>query len=96
MSDLDDLMKHIEEELEDIWKSVQTARDEVKLQAHLAKAEAKDELESIEHKFEEYSGKMKLVKEEVARENEEVFDAARKLGKELLNSYDKIKGILSK
>jgi 3-methyladenine DNA glycosylase Tag len=96
MSELEDLMKHIEEELEDIWENVQTVRDEAKLQAHLAKAEVKDELESLEHKFDEYSGKMKLVKEEVARENEEIFDAARKLGKELLNSYQKIKGLLNK
>jgi chromosome segregation ATPase len=95
MSDIDDLLEHLREELEDIWESVEFVRDEAKVQANLARAEIKDEWSELEEKFSEYKKKMNLVREEVARDNDEIYDAARMLGKELLNSYGRIKGILA-
>jgi len=96
MGDLDDLLEHLRKELDDIWESVEQLRDEAQVQANLAKAEVKDELELLEKKYEEYKGKMKLVREEINHENEEILDAARSLGQELSNAYRKIKDILSK
>lgn len=95
MSDIDELLTYIRDELEDINESVEHLRDEAKLQLHLAKAEVKDEWDTLEEKFSDYQHKMKLVREELARDNDEVFDIARTLGKELLNRYERIKGIIA-
>lgn len=95
MSDIDELIDYIRSELEDIWESVEQARDEAKVQLHLAKSDAKDQWQHLEHKYNDYMRKMHDVRQEVARDNDEVFDTARVLGKELLNSYGRIKGILA-
>jgi len=95
MSDFDDLLDYMRSELEGIRESVEQVRDEARVQLHLAKSEAKDQWQELEKKYGEYSQKMTLVREEIAEDNEEVLDAARVLGKELLNSYERMKGILA-
>lgn len=95
MSDVDELMEYIRDELEDINQSVEFLRDEAKLQLHLAKADVREEWDALENKFSDYQHKMELVRDEIARDNDEVFDIARTLGKELLNSYERIKGIIA-
>ncbi len=95
MSDIDDLLDYIKSELQEIWECVEQARDEARVQMHLAKAETQNEWQNLEPRYNEFAQQMRKVREELERDGEEILDATRVLGKDLLNSYDRIKGILA-
>ncbi len=88
MSDLDDKM-------EDILKKLKTERDELRLQMHLLKAEAKDELEDVEKHWEKLESRMKRVGESAADSGEDIGAAGKQLAEEIGNAYRRIRKSLS-
>jgi len=83
MVDKDDIAK--------LWQDVKTIRDELRVQAHLAKAEMKDLWVELEGKWHEFEPKAKQVAGATAEASKDVGAAAKDLGKEILAGYERIK-----
>ncbi|MBL6691723.1 MAG: hypothetical protein ISP91_15175 [Pseudomonadales bacterium] len=77
-----------EDEFERIFEELRTARDELRVQMHLAKAEIRDEWEEeLEPKFHEAERKL----EEAAEETRQVVNV---IAEELMDAYRRIKARL--
>jgi SMC interacting uncharacterized protein involved in chromosome segregation len=85
-----DLGAKIETELE----SLRQTRDELRVQIHLAKAEAKDRFEQLEKKFSDAEGKVKFIAREAQEPLEDVRDAALQLLREIRSGYKHIRDAL--
>jgi len=69
-------------------------RDAIKVQLHLAKAEAKQEWEEMEQKLEHLRAKAKVVGNETQDASQDVFEAAKLLAEEIKRGYDRIRKML--
>lgn len=85
-----DLSAKIEAELE----SLRRVRDELRVQIHLAKADAKDAWEKLEHKFSEAENKVKFVAREAQEPLEDVREASLDLLREIRSGYNRIRDAL--
>ena len=83
---MDDLKKLIDD--------LKQQRDEINLKLHLAKAEVRDEWDTLETKWEEVKGKMSAVNEVASQTKESVTAAAGLLADEIKQGYDRIKKAL--
>jgi len=79
-------MNDFEQLLEDVKK----ARDEIRLQLHLASMEAKDEWDELEHKWDRFSAKA-----DMETSYEGVSDALSGLGEELKQAYRRFRNALT-
>jgi hypothetical protein len=84
---MSDLKDRIDEELE----GVRQARDELRVQMHLAKAEAQDLWAQLEEKFEKAEGHAKQIAGAADRPLHDVADAAKLLIQEIRDGYKEIK-----
>ena len=66
-------------------------RDELNVQMHLAKAEARDEWRRMEEKWKHFHGKATAVGEVAADSSKDVEAATRILGEELKKGYVRIR-----
>ena len=82
--DFEDRMKEMLDEL-------RTERDHMKVQIHLAKAEAKAEWSEIERQWEDFSAKSERVMDEAAEASKDTLQALKLLGEEIRKGYDRIK-----
>ncbi len=78
-------------DLEELLGSFKQQADELRLQLHLAKAEARDELEALEKKVEELKQKAEIVRREAGEASEDVLEAAKLLAEEIKNGFDRIR-----
>jgi len=85
-----DVGDRIEEELEGLRR----VRDELRVQMHLAKADAKELFEKLEHKFDEAEAKVKFVAKEAEGPLNDVRDAAGLLLTEIRDGYRQIRDAL--
>ena len=85
-----DLGKRIDDEVEDLRR----LRDELRVQMHLAKAEAKGLWEDMEQRFSEVEGKAKQVAREAEGPLEDIGEAARLLAEEIRSGYRRIRELL--
>lgn len=69
-------------------------RDEIRVQLHLAKAEAKDEWERLETQFDHVRGKLQVVGREAGKAAEDVGAALRLAVQELLHGYERVRKLL--
>lgn len=83
-----DHANRIEAELE----ALRRARDELRVQAHLAKAEAGELWEELERKFHDAEAKVKLVLREAEQPAADLADAAREVLEELRQGYRRLRG----
>jgi archaellum component FlaC len=81
-------------ELSVLMDDVKRQRDEIRVRLHLAKAEAKDEWERLEAKFERVRGKMGVVGKEAGKAAEDVGAAIRLAVEELKRGYERVRKIL--
>jgi len=84
-------MTSTKQELEKLMATLAQQRDELKLQMHLAKAEAKDEWNDLEGKWEQAQGKLGEVQTAAGESLEDVRAAASLLAEEIRNGYDRIR-----
>ncbi len=75
------------------FEGVRRARDELRVQAHLAKAEARDLWKDLEHKFQDAESKVKLVLREAEGPAEDIADAAGQLLRELRDGYRRLRDL---
>lgn len=82
-------------EFDRIREGLLLQRDELKVQAHLARLEALEEWRDAEHKLEELESRLKGVTDEVREASEDVWASARTLGDDIRIAYDRIKAKIS-
>ena len=75
-------------------ETLKTLRDELRVQMHLAKNEAKDRFEGAEKSWHELEGKLKLIGRESRDSLHEVGEAARYLADEIRDAYKHIRDLL--
>lgn len=85
---------YLKAELIELLETLKKQRDELHLQAHLAKAELKDEINELEQKFKELQGKRGLLKDEISQTSEEAMKAIKSLGNELHTGYQRLKKLI--
>ena len=82
------------DELKGLADRLRQDRDELILQLDLAKMEARDEWEELEGKWQDFTGKMKVVREEAADASGEVREAAKLLAEEVKEGYARIRKLM--
>ncbi len=80
--------------LDALLESFKQQADEIRLQMHLAKAEARDEWEDLEQKLEELKAKADVVRKEAGEASEDVLEAAKLMAEEIKNGFDRIRKFL--
>ena len=81
-------------EIDVILQGIKQQRDELKLQLHLAKAEARDEWEKTERKFEQFKSKADVVRHEMGDASGDVLAALKLTAEEIKKGYDRIRKTL--
>lgn len=81
-------------DLSKLVDEVQQQRDELRVQLHLAKAEAKEEWEHLEVKWDALRGKAGVVGREAGKAAREVAAALHLAAEELKRGYERIRQLL--
>ena len=87
-------MSDLKENLQELAAELRQTRDELRVQMSLAKAEAKEEWEELEEKWDHFRTRMKPVEDAVGESASEVGDALVALGKELKKGYQRVRDAL--
>ena len=66
-------------------------RDELKLQLHLGKADAREAFEGLEKRWQHLEGKLKLLREASKEDLGEIREAAKLLAEEIRDGYRHLK-----
>lgn len=78
-------------DLEKLVASLKQQRDELSLQLHLAKAEARDEWNELEGRWERMRGKLEQARQVAGETGQEVGAAASLLAEEIARGYERIR-----
>jgi hypothetical protein len=81
-------------DLDRLVAQLQTQRDELKVKLHLAKADAKDEWEKLEKKWEHLRGRMDVIGAEAKDAGKDVLTATRLVAREIKDGYERIRALL--
>ena len=92
----DDTITNIKAECSELLHKLEQERDELKLQMHLAKAEALDEWERMEKKWHHFQGKAAAMGDAAAESSKDVGAAVGILGEELKHGYQHIREAIAK
>ncbi len=87
-------VQNIQRELSHLAETLKRERDELRLQAHLLKADLADEWHALEHRFEHFEQKAARVGHVASDAAHEVGAAARLVGEEISRGYAKIRASL--
>lgn len=79
------------DELRELAAKLEQQRDELRVKVALAKAEAGDEWDELEEKWERLKGKMRAAGDEADEASEDVKAAAAMLMEELKKGYERIR-----
>lgn len=81
-------------DLERLADELKEQRDELRLKLHLAKAEARDEFDRLEKRWENVRGKLGVITKEAGAASKEVGEATRLLLHELKAGYQRIRELI--
>lgn len=87
-------MENMKKKMDEIKADIEQIRDEIKLKAHLGKAEAKDELEELEKKWDSFLSKYKPLADEVGKTADNTGAAFSAAADELKAGYKRIRKLL--
>ena len=87
----EETLNDLKAEIAALLEKLKYERDELKLQIHLAKANAHDEWERMEGKWDTFHDKAAAVGETAADASKDVAAATRILGGELKKGYERIR-----
>jgi hypothetical protein len=86
----DDWRKRLDDEAE----TLRRMRDELRVQAHLGAAEARERWDKLEERWGHLEGKLRLLGQESKESLEEVGEAARLLAREIRDGYQRLKKLV--
>ena len=78
-------------DIDALLEGLQQQRDEIKVQLHLAKAEARDEWREAEKKLQQLKAKADRVGKETGAASKDVFEAAKLMADEIKRGYERIR-----
>jgi len=81
-------------ELKGMIEQLETQRDELRVRLHLAKAEAREEFERLEKRFDHIRGRVGVLTREMGEVSKDVGEAARLVLGELKNGYQRIRELM--
>lgn len=84
-------MAEVEQKLAELKADLRQARDELRVQMHLAKADARDEWDRLESQWDEFEKKMDNVEDAAEDAAEDVGKALSALGEEIKAGYQRIR-----
>ncbi len=87
-------MENIKKIMEEVEANIEQLRDEIKLKAHLGKAEARDELEKLEEKWKQLQEKYQPVADEIGNTAEKAAVGLTAAANEIKEGFKRIKEIL--
>jgi SMC interacting uncharacterized protein involved in chromosome segregation len=87
-------MAETRHDLDRMVAELQTQRDELRVRLHLAKAEAKEEWEKLEKKWDHLRGRLEVVGREAKDASKDVLTATRLLAREIKEGYDRVRTLL--
>ena len=73
------------------WEKLKTERDEMMVQAHLARAEFRDEWEEVEEKWQKAEQKLSHIQDQAIETTAEMQSSAKVIMEEISSAYDRIK-----
>lgn len=80
--------------LDKLFSEIEQDRDRLNLQAHLLKADAKDEWDKVEKKWHQFKGNTQHVGHEAKEASKDLLAATQLLGEEIKAGYKRIIGSL--
>ena len=87
-------MGSIKDELNQEFETLRTLRDELRVQANLGAAEAKDLFESLEHKWSQAEAKLRVLEGESREVIDNVGDALGVLRDEIRDGYRSLRNLV--
>jgi predicted nucleic acid-binding Zn-ribbon protein len=84
-------MSNLSKAIDDEVAALTRLRDEVRLQLHLGKAEAKDAFDQLEARWPEVEAKAAAVRDASSEGAHDVAEVARNLAHELRSSYEELR-----
>lgn len=84
----------LEDKFKKLTADLKTERDVLRLRAHLLKAEAREELDELEDKWQHFESKMGRVGASAKKSAQEIDAATKQLGEELASAYRRLKDSL--
>lgn len=81
----------IKTEIEKTKDALQQQRDEIRVQIHLAKLEAKEEWETTERKFHTLENKIRDITLDASEASKDVLASAKQLVDDIQDAYERIK-----
>jgi hypothetical protein len=85
----------LQTDLRKLYDELRTQRDELVVKLHLARADARDEWEALEKKWQHAKAKMGVVGREAGEVAEDVGEAARGVLEELKKGYARLRTLMS-
>lgn len=79
------------EKLEDLFEDLKQQRDELRVQMHLAKTEAKQEWDKLEDKWEDIRPKLDKIKDHTTDASKEAWSALELAGEAIKKGYQRIR-----
>lgn len=80
----------MKQEFDQLLEKLSAQRDEVNLQLHLASMEAKNEFSQAEEKWEQVKQKASEIADDSVETTDEFISAAKVVGEELIEAYQRI------
>ena len=78
-------------DIEDFWEKLKTQRDEMRVQAHLARAEFREELEELEQKWQKAEQAFDRLQDEAVETTAEMQQSAKVVMEEIGKAYERIR-----
>ena len=84
----------VKEEIEELAAELKQRRDELRVQLHLAGADAKDGWEELEKKWGHFEAKSVQFRAEAKDAGAEIAEAAKLLGSEIKEGYERLRKLM--
>ncbi len=84
-------VENLKHEIAELVQKLKTERDELRVQMHLAKAEAQEEFAELEKKWDQFHTRASAVGDVAAGASKDVGAATRSLGEELKRGYKRVR-----
>lgn len=81
----------LQEDFQETMDKLMQQRDEIALKVHLASMEVKEEWDKAEKNWDKFSAKANEIYDDTVDTTEELVDAAKVIGEELTQAYQRIK-----
>jgi DNA repair exonuclease SbcCD ATPase subunit len=77
-------------DIEKFWEKLKTERDEMRVQAHLARAEFREEWNEVEEKWQKVEQKLSRIQDQAIETTDEMQSSAEVIMEEISSAYDRI------